>query len=262
MKNSQASQDNQLTVSVVAVAHLDKETIEQMWHIFAQYYLDVERHRFESDLAAKQDVFLLRDKKSLNLQGFSTVKVFEEAIDGKKFIAIYSGDTIIKRDFWGQTALQKSFFLYITKVFLTHPFTPVYWFLISKGYKTYLLLSRNFPAYWPCHSAETPAFEAGVIHLLARNMFGAAWKSERGVLSFDKPMGKLKGEVAPITEAMMTHADIRFFLEKNPGHVAGDELCCLGKVDLNLALHYPRKLLHKRTPISTLTSVLPWPVRS
>lgn len=262
MTNSPASRQNQLAVSVEAVAKLDKESIEQMWQIFEQYYLDVDRSRFEADLSAKHDVFLLRDIKSGALQGFSTVKVFEEAINGKKFIAIYSGDTIIKRDFWGQTALQKAFFLYITKVYLAHPFTPVYWFLISKGYKTYLLLSRNFPAYWPCHSSDTPAFEARVINLLAANMFGSAWKADQGILSFDTPMGKLKGEVAPITDTMLTHPDIRFFVEKNPGHIAGDELCCLGKVDLMLAFHFPKKLLKKRTSIATLTSVLPWPARS
>jgi hypothetical protein len=259
---SASSGHKSLSVSVVSISALDKETIEQMWQIFDTYYLDVDRARFETDLLAKNDVFLLRDADNLTLQGFSTVRVFEERINNRKCVAIYSGDTIIRREYWGQTALQKAFYLYITRVFLANPFTPVYWFLISKGYKTYLLLSRNFPDYWPSHRAETPAFENALIDRLSQKMFGDSWKPDLGVLKFDTPMGKLKGEVAPITESMCQHADIKYFIEKNPGHGHGDELCCLGKVDLSLALHYPAKLLKKRPSLSQIVGWLPWPVRS
>jgi len=39
---------------------------------------------------------------------------------------------------------------------------------------------------------------------------------------------------------------VRFFVQRNPRHAEGDELCCLGKVDLKLWTFYMRKLLRRR----------------
>jgi hypothetical protein len=231
------------TVAVSAISAADRE---RMWEVFQTYYADVSREMFDSDLAEKNHVFLLRDTGDKNIKGFSTVQVMHDTVVGKKVVAIFSGDTIVENEYWGQTALQKAFFRYILRIKSKNVFVPVYWFLISKGYKTYLLLSRNFPEHWPRHSKQTPPWQRAVLDTFAKRKFGDAWKSERGILQFNQCQGRLREGVAHIDENLLKQPDIKFFVEKNPHHELGDELCCLGKVDLKVASYYPLKLMRKK----------------
>ena len=240
--------NGKLRAKVINVQSLRANKLHDMWRVFSRYYDDIERARFEADLTKKTHVILLIDAGDKSLQGFSTLELIPGEIDGKRFLAIYSGDTIVHEDYWGQTALQRAFTTYTLKHMVQNPTIPVYWFLISKGYKTYLLLSRNYVEHWPRWEESTPQFQRSVIDHLASNKFGDAWKKELGVLKFEDPQGKLKGDVAPIDEELLRqYRDISFFHEANPGHHDGDELCCLGRVNpafiANFAARTTRKLL-------------------
>jgi len=245
-----------LKAKVLAAKNLRNNKLDEMWTVFSRYYDDVERERFELDLSKKSHVILLMDSGDKSLQGFSTLELIPGNILGKKFLAIYSGDTIISEQYWGQTALQRAFTGYTLKYMVKNPATPVYWFLISKGYKTYLLLSRNYVEHWPRWEMDTPPFQKAVIDTLSFNKFGDSWKRELGVLKFESPQGKLKEEVAPIAQELLRQFnDIQFFATANPGHSNGDELCCLGRVNpafiANFAIRTSRKLLGSR-PKSTV----------
>jgi hypothetical protein len=234
-----------LSAEVVPVTALHPTAVDEMWRVFSKYYVDVSRETFERDLSKKNDVILLVDSGDRSLQGFSTLQVYERAIDGRPFIAVFSGDTILEEAYWGQTALQKAFVRYVVMVKLRHPLRPVYWYLISKGYKTYLLLSRNFENYYPRHERPTPPFERAILDLLSRHQFGDAYVPEKGILEFSTCMGRLKPGVAPIDTGLLERPDIRFFVTKNPGHAKGDELCCLGAVDLGLVTRFTSRLADK-----------------
>lgn len=223
------------------VNKLTPKHIEGMWVLFEQYYTDIEYSRFMSDLNGKSHVILLEDDK--RVIGFTTIKTRDLTHEGRKVKVIFSGDTIVHRDYWGQRWLQRAFFLFAVRTYFSNPGRALYWHLISKGYKTYCLMSRGFNDYWPRHDAATPAFERSLMSRLSRDMFGNCWKPELGVIRFDASLGSLKADIAPITEADRWHADIRFFEQANPGHINGDELCCLGKIDGRQFLTYAKKLL-------------------
>lgn len=248
-----------LTSQLVNVSSLEETQIQGMWRIFEKYYADISYERFLSDLADKDHVILLSAKHSV--AGFSTIKVFREKFENRKITAIYSGDTIIDESYWGNTALQKEFYRFLVKTYFANLDSEVYWYLISKGYKTYCLLTRNCLEHWPRHDKPTPAFEKELMHRLSSKMFGAAWKPELGVLQFENPMGRLKNNVAPISDEMRAIPDIRFFEQSNPHHDRGDELCCLGKLDMAAFLYFPVKMVRKqlrslqqRAPRAALTS--------
>ncbi len=224
----------QLRAVVFPIRLLTPETRTTMWTLMESYYAEVTQKQFEKDLNQKDDVILLKDSGDDSLQGFTTVQVYEESYQGKEFVAVYSGDTIIADGYWGQQALHRAFYRYLLQVKLRNLSKPVYWYLISKGYKTYLLLTRNVPNYYPSHKHRTPGFEAGILEQLSVGKFGEAYKKDQGVLHFDTCLGRLKRGVASVDTELLAHDDIRFFVEKNPGHVDGDELCCLGKLDAKL----------------------------
>lgn len=216
---------------------------DALWAVFERYYAGVERAGFERDLAPKHHVILLRDAGTGALRGFSTLHVGEHIVEGRRVLSIFSGDTIVDRAYWGERALHRAFFVYVAQTKLRHPRTPVYWFLITKGYKTYLLLTRNFPEHWPRRDRATPAWQQAMIDTLSLARFGDAYDPARGVLRWADEQGRLRPSVAPIDELAMRDPDVRFFASKNPDAARGDELCCVGRVGLGLAVQFGQKQL-------------------
>lgn len=231
-----------LVGQTVAVEALSERDRIQMWLVFSKYYERVSRRSFLSDLNDKSDVILLRDEQSTDVVGFSTLTTYRREIQGRSFVVIFSGDTVIEKAYWGQTKLHSQFVRYLVACKLANPFTPVYWFLISKGYKTYLLLSRNFLEYWPRYDCPTPDWQRELIDSLAGERFGDDYDKENGIVAFESH-GSVCENVAPVAEGMLKKADIRFFVEQNPNHHLGHELCCLGRVDFGIGIAMIKKWL-------------------
>lgn len=228
-----------LRASTVPVAAVSVTERERMWELFSRIYEHVDHERFLADLEDKDHVFILRD--GAHLAGFSTVQVQPVQVQGRSIVSIYSGDTVIEPAYHGQSALQWAFFRYIAATKLRHPHRLVVWFLISKGYKTYLLLTRNFPDHWPRRDQPLPAWAQELIDTLASQRFGEAYDPATLVLRMHGEHGWLRPEVAPTLG--QGDPDIRFFEQANPGHAQGDELCCIGLVNARLVLSYPPKLV-------------------
>jgi hypothetical protein len=117
--------------------------------------------------------------------------------------------------------------------------------LITKGWRTYLLLTRFFVRYWPRFDQPTPPALTELMHQLAQAEWPEAWQPERGVLHFSQSHGRLKSEIAPMTPLLLKQPDIRFFAENNPGHAVGDELVCLGQIGLDFAVKTAWKVLSR-----------------
>lgn len=219
-----------LKARVRRVASLTDLEVESMWTLFEKSYAGAERQTFERDLNEKHHVILLKDAERY-VQGFSTLLKVE--VPGTDALAIFSGDTIISPNFWGQTALQRAFIWYLHAQRRARGGKPVYWFLITKGYRTYLLISRYFPNHWPRHDAPFPEAEGHVLDVLCRQKFGAAWNPRSGLLEYaDTPNAvRLADDLADVPKRLLNDPDVKFFLQKNPRWAEGDELCCLARAD-------------------------------
>ncbi|HRE88946.1 MAG TPA: hypothetical protein PK095_07350 [Myxococcota bacterium] len=232
-----------LGAETLPVHSLDPGTRGALWTLYQGYYERTDADRFYADLDEKHDIILLRDLSDGALAGFSTLHVSEVDLDGRRTHVIFSGDTIIAPAYHGQSALQRAFVAYILSVKWRARDEDVYWFLISKGYKTYLLLARNFPSHWPRHDVETPPDARALLDTLATRRFGADYDPATGIVRFSPPGPKLRADVAPLPAS--PPPDVAFFAARNPGHADGDELCCIGKVDLQLGLAYAQRLAKK-----------------
>ena len=240
-----------LVAVTVPVAALDAATRGAMWRLYAEHYERVDERVFFRDLAAKDHAIVVRDAGDQSVQGFTTIAVRPHRAGARRFTIVFSGDTIIAPAYQGQSALQRAFVRYVIATTLRARGTEVYWFLISKGWKTYLLLSRNFLEYWPRCDRPTPMAMRSLIAALARERFGDAFVDERAAATPDPGYGKIRWEppgarlrpgVAPVSAEAFDAPDVRFFLAANPGHGEGDELCCVGRVDLAMGLNYARRL--------------------
>jgi hypothetical protein len=217
-----------------------------MWRLYAEYYDHVNHDTFVRDLSEKSFVFLAFDAADRReVKGFSTAMVYTHLYRGEKIGILFSGDTVIHPDYWGQTALHKAYGIAAVEWKLRNPTCPLYWLLICSGCRTYLAMARNLPEHWPHFRRPMPAWERGLIDAVCRAKFGAAWKPERGVISVEGDQPKLKDHVAPFTDDVRALEEIQFFMRANPGHMRGDELAMIGLMDARFALSFGWKLARK-----------------
>jgi hypothetical protein len=199
---------------------------DSMFYLMNCYFEGVIREAFESDLNDKKWVIVLYDKLSHNIQGFSTLQPLEVKVHNQPIRAVYSGDTIINKKYWGETELASIWGSLILKLIEDDPNTPLYWFLISKGYRTYKFLPAYFNEFYPRYDKITPEFEQQLLCSLAKKKFSELYDQSSGVISCIKG-DHLNKEMAMIDTAHLNNPHVRFFLHKNPNYWKGEELACL-----------------------------------
>jgi len=216
-----------------------------MYGIFSRYYEHAHLDTFLSDMSKKTGVFLLRRRSDRQIVGFSTVATMDLDIDGKPIIGVFSGDTIIEKDYWGSRALPLAFFLYLVRLVIRHPLTPVFWLLISKGYKTYLLMANNFFRYYP-HPEGKYSEYSGLIPLYCEKLFPGYYDPSRKILDFGNDYNRLKDDVARISDELRSrYPKVAFFEERNPEWQRGTELPCVGRAGFPDAFRYLFRYLGK-----------------
>lgn len=214
-----------------SIKTLNDIDIHKMYSIYKKYYSNTDLKIFKNDLLAKTGVFVIRDSTTNQLVGFSTVMEKDFIVDGKVAHGFFSGDTIIEEAYWGSRALQRAMFRYVIKFKLRHTTKPIYWILISKGFKTYLLLANNYYSYYPHPEHDNSNLES-YVKAYCEQLFPEYYNSNTGLLDFGENYQALNSDVAPITDEMRAKSNkIAFFEKRNPTWVKGTELPCIGRVD-------------------------------
>lgn len=212
---------------LVARDELTPQLRDAMFALLERHYDNVTRDTFETDLAEKEWVILLFDPTSQALCGFSTQMRLKADVGGRVVTALFSGDTIIAREHWGDTALQHVGGKLAMSLADAQPGGDLYWFLISKGYKTYRFLPVFFHDFHPHPERPTRADVRAALDALAGRKFPGRYDADRGIVAAGPTGERLRPGVADVTPERMRDPFVRFFTERNPGHAAGDELCCL-----------------------------------
>jgi len=215
----------------VTVKKIDAKMRKRMFSLLERYYDDVEFSRFEKDLAEKTHVLLFFERKTRELVGFSTVyrKRIEDVAPG---IFIFSGDTVLREDCWGSKILQRSFSKYIIRTKTLAPHRKVYWMLISKGFKTYMMMRLNFKQSYPNVKRKTPRQYQEILDNYYHRKFGNAYDSPSGLITFPSSLGSVKGSFADPSPEQMKNPDIRYFLDRNTNYKDGVELACIAEIRL------------------------------
>jgi len=215
-----------LSARLAATADVSAVQRDALFALMEQHYDNVRRDIFEVDLAEKPQVILITEPGG-TLCGFSTQMLLDAEIDGRPVKALFSGDTIVHRQHWGDRALAHVWGRLALALIDAHPDTELYWFLISKGYKTYRFLPLFFREFYPRHDLPTPAWARAVIDALALSRYPDDYDARTGVIGTGPWQYRLREGLADVTPERLRDAHVRFFHARNPGHRRGDELCCL-----------------------------------
>src|SRR5262245_31396143 len=225
-ERSAAREHPRLSSRTRPVAALSAADRARMYAIYAAHYDGTSMPRFSADLEAKDLVLSVHDEDGA-LQGFTTLLVIDSEMEGRPVRALYSGDTIIDRAYWGSQVLAFNWIRLAGSIKQMEPEIPLYWFLIVKGHRTFRYLSafsRNFYPHW---AVPTPQAERALMDQLAGGRFPEHYAPDRGIVHFPSSHGHLKPDLAEITPSEAARPDVGFFLAMNPGYRRGDELVCL-----------------------------------
>jgi len=229
------------------VARITPIDARAMYEIFARHYDCVSFDQFLMDLSEKDCVLVLHNA-NFEICGFSTQKVLHVSVGGKSVRAVFSGDTIVDRAYWGEQELGRCWCRYVSSVYAEDPTAPLYWFLISKGYRTYLYLPLFFESFYPNCAVPTPAFEQRLLDTLATAKFPDHYRSKTGLIEFPESHGQLKPHLAEIPARRLRNPHVHFFVQRNPAYTTGNELACLAEISpSNLKLFAGRILVQAQT---------------
>ncbi|RZL10222.1 MAG: hypothetical protein EOP40_07245 [Rubrivivax sp.] len=221
-----------LTTSYIKVSRLRIDEIMRMHAIFERYYDHGPLDAFLRDLMKKDGAFVVRRSSDDEIVGFSTLAICHFEHEGKRVQGLFSGDTVIEKAYWGTRTLQSAFARKLLLEALKRPLSKQYWLLISKGYKTYLLLTRNFPIFYPDRRREHPGLQAMVANY-CEQLYPGKLDHDTMVLAFGEGSNCLKGDVAGITDELRERElDVAFFEARNPHWQRGHELPCIAQADL------------------------------
>ena len=201
-----------------------------MFALYERYYGGACASDFWADLAQKSHLIELRE--GATLRGFSTLALQPYALADETGLAIFSGDTIIEHEYWGEQVLARAFCRFAGGVRAEHPEAPLYWFLISKGHRTYRYLQAFARCYYPHPHEATPERMKRRMDALAVSRFGACYLPEQGIVRFEPARGYLRAPWHHVRADLRTRAEVRYFLERNPGYINGDELVCLAELNV------------------------------
>ncbi len=216
-----------LTGTIREIAEIDPATEERFFAIHCRYFENTAREIFLRHLREKEKVIVLEDSSGV-IQGFSTLKVLCVSTGGQARHAIFSGDTIIEQAYWKSPELVRIFTFYAGRLKkMLGPETALYWFLISKGYKTYRFLPLYARRFYPTFREPFPEKEKQILDAFARALYPGEYNPETGLITFQQPAGNLRPGTAQISAKCLRDADIRFFSQANPDHMKGVELACI-----------------------------------
>ena len=214
---------------VVRRETLSPATRDEMYRLLDEHFEGVSPEQFADDLGEKNWVILLEEGGAGGrLCGFSTLLVYETRFEEEPLSVVYSGDTIVRRDAWGSSALPRTWIGCVNSLRPHYPRGRYYWLLITSGYRTYRFLPLFWRNFVPCHDAPTPLRDGLLLHHLAVERFGSLFDPASGVVRFDRPQAlRDRAGLGGIPPERLSDPHVAYFAARNPGHERGDELVCL-----------------------------------
>ena len=207
--------------------------------IYFQYYDGSDGNVFFNDLENKDEILLLFfiDK----LVGFTTLKNYLiDCPDGftplnpyqnsNSLSILFSGDTIVSAQHWGQQALAFAWIRHISVIKSRHAHLPLYWFLLVKGFRTYRYLfsfTKSFFPYWDDNRNDLKY----LADYLAFQKYGALYNPLSGIVECPEKSGFLTEQWSSPKYKDLIHPSTQFFLQTNPNYQQGHELVCVCELE-------------------------------
>jgi len=213
----------------------------KMFSLMEECYLGMSWVEFNRDLAEKDEVMILSEEGEI--VGFSTLVTFDFLVGEQICTALFSGDTVVSKDKRVNIGFAKEIVSYFYQNIDLGKNTPVYWTLISKGWRTFRILPFLFREFYPNPFAKIENSRLKEVRdAFGKHKYPKYYKERTGLIQFPTPVQRLK----PRSDEAECNRDdpyAKFFFEKNPGYLNGDELVCVAEISIENFTRSTIKLL-------------------
>lgn len=216
-----------LRSSVVDVKELTPRDRQEMFTLMQQCFVNINLKNFSADLDRKWSVIQVHEPSGGKLVGFSTQAILQVIVDQTPISALFSGDTVVRPSHWGDPALAHEWGQFALRLIDQQSSGKLYWFLTSKGFRTYRYLPLFFREYYPRLNEELTPGETAVIDALGKLVGGERYDPERKIIHATPDKDYVRVGISDAEPRKNRDPHVRFFVKQNPGHVQGDELCCI-----------------------------------
>jgi hypothetical protein len=217
-----------LTARTLLRPAFTRDVGDRMFALLAASFSGVDRDTFRDDLAEKSCAVLLEDAEG-ELRGFSTLLMYDTRAGGRPLTVVCSGDTIVEPSAWGSYALPRAWIRAVHDLRRRHSTGELQWLLLTSGYRTYRFLSLFCQRFYPQHGLPPSPASQALLEAVSGERFGPLFDRAAGVVRFPKPQ-VLREELLAVPSGRLADPHVRFFLDRNPGYVAGDELVSLASL--------------------------------
>ncbi|MCL1920410.1 MAG: hypothetical protein FWG50_04915 [Kiritimatiellaeota bacterium] len=212
--------------------------------LYRAYYTGAKEEAFGKDLAEKDWVVLL--KAEGRVCGFSTQRLIT-GIECRQNVCapgtmnvLFSGDTIVDSGVRGQSGLAGGFGHLMAYLNERYDAQSLFWFLISKGARTYRFLPTFFKRYVPGPVADVDLDAR--LRDVATRLYPKEYQPETGVLHFEGDKDRL------IADELREDTASRFFRKRNPRWTDGDELCCFAPLPMDNLNRLGERVIRSTVP--------------
>jgi hypothetical protein len=209
---------------VVPVRALKRNDRDSMYALLNCYFTGVDRARFDHDLDEKQWTLLILD--GIEIVGFTTLMHFECDVDGNRVRVIFSGDTILRPDLWGEHQWLQAWARHVADIVEREIYPPVYWLLLTSSPRVYRFLTTCFREVSPRHGECLSEGVCRLIDSMVRIKYPTEFDPRRQVVRPRFP-ASVRDEFRQRACSDTDCEHGRFFATINPRFLEGDLLVCL-----------------------------------
>lgn len=220
--------------------------LKQYFFIMNQGFLGLTWEQFLHDLRAKQKVMYLQDTDTNLIVGFGTLTNFSVQVSGNPVRLVFSGDTYVlpeHRNSFGMGIELLAYCLQTAKQFKDQ---PIYYLLMSKGWRTYKIMPTLFKDYYPHVSHDTPPEIIAIADAFGTLKYPQTYCSADQVIYNSRIPQTQRLKPDSVDAQLPDDKHSQFFARTNPHYLCGDELVCLAAITDDNLTRISQRLLKQK----------------
>lgn len=154
--------------------------------------------------------------------GFTGLRIDKTEVNGRRRLLIYLGQTVVTRQYRGQSLLPATVLLLAMKYWKESLTSDVWCWYDALSYKAYLACAKCGTDYYPSRRTETPMHVREMRDFVGKARYGDAYCPQMGTVA--KEVNYLNDPTVNIFEEDLQDPDVAFFAQANPRHSEGHGL--------------------------------------
>lgn len=217
----------------------------EMWRVYKGFYHYSEPYFMERIHSNTHFSLYLHEGR---IVGFTGLRVDKTRANGRRQLLIYLGQTVVARQYRGQSLLPVTCLLLALKYWKELLTSEVWCWYDALSYRAYLACAKCASDFYPARDTETPSAVRQLRDWVGKSRYGDAYCPRTGTVA--KAVNYLNDTTVTIFDEDLYDPDVAFYARANPRHADGHGLLVFAPLNrrnvLDLMKRYFSRLLRGR----------------